>query len=103
MATYQSFSHSPPEYAAALTNQTHVTLGWLVSRNYITPEVHEELVSTLIVTGVQNHKTWGIKVIEHLFNKEATDDSWVFPLVLVDKFVEETEIPKPTKPKLEIV
>jgi hypothetical protein len=103
MATYQSFSHSPTEYAAALTNQTHVTLGWLVNRNYITEEAYEELVSTLIVANVQHHKSWGQKVIEHLFSKESTDDAWVFPLVLVDKFVKQDKLPKPTKPKLEIV
>lgn len=102
MATYQSFSHSPTEYAASLTRQTHTTLDWLVNHDFITLEAWEELSSTLIVTGVQNKKSWGRKILERFFDKDSTEDTWVFPLVKLDNYVA-LENDKPTKPKLEIV
>ena len=105
MATYQSFSHSPTEYAASLTNHTHITLDWLVNHDYITDAAWEELTGTLIVTGVQNNKTWGRKIIERFFIKDASDDAWVFPIVKLDSraALENDKPTKPTKPKLEIV
>lgn len=105
MATYQSFTHSPTEYAASLTNHTHKTLDWLVNHNYITNEAWEELTSTLIVTGVQNNESWGRKILERFFNKKSTEDTWVFPIVKLDSraALENSKPTKPTKPKLEIV
>ena len=105
MATYQSFTHSPTEYAASLTNHTHMTLDWLVNHDFITSEAWEELTSTLIVTGVQNNKSWGRKIVERFFNKDSTEDTWVFPIVKLDSCaaLENSKPTKPTKPKLEIV
>jgi len=102
MAIYESFTHTPAEYAGALTNQTHATLDWLVNNKYITSEQWETLTGSLVVTAIQNNKTWGTKLLERFFNKEAESNTYVFPLAQLDEWVRSTT-PKPTKPKLEIV
>ena len=102
MAIYESFTHTPAEYAGALTNQTHATLDWLVNNKYITSEQWNKLTGTLVVTAIQNNKTWGTKLLERFFNKESESNTYVFPLVLLDEYVATTKA-KPTKPKLEIV
>ena len=101
MAIYESFTHTPAEYAGALTNQTHATLDWLVNNKYITSEQWNKLTGTLVVTAIQNNKTWGTKLLERFF-KEAESNTYAFPIAQLDAYVATTTA-KPTKPKLEIV
>jgi hypothetical protein len=99
MSTILVFTFTPTEYSELLTNQTHNTLNWLLAHKYITDEEREQLISTLVVTPIQNKSKWGARILARFFDKESADDLWVFPITQLDNFVPQ----KPTKPKLEIV
>jgi hypothetical protein len=104
MATYESFTHTPAEYAATLTNQTHMTLDWLANREYITREQWDTLTGTLVVTPIQNNKNWGTKILDRFFKKDAESNTYVFPIVQLDEYIPPSKA-KPTKakPTLELV
>jgi hypothetical protein len=99
----ETFSFSVDDYSAELTNQTHSTLYWLNRHGYLTGEDTDELLSRMIVTPVRNRPHWGKRILSRFFlNETDNENSYVFPIALLDK-VEETDPPQRGKPILEVI
>ncbi len=80
----ESFNFSVEEYGAELTQQSHMTLYWLNRQGYLNNEDTEDLLSRMIVTPVRNRPRLGQRLLARFFNKESADNSYVFPITLVE-------------------
>ena len=78
------FSFSIDEYGRTLTEQSHQTLYWLNRNGYINNEQTEDLLSRMIVVPIRNHKSFGERLLERFFNKKSEDNSYVFPITLLE-------------------
>ena len=98
----ESFSFGVDEYAGTLTNQTHQTLYWLNRNGYLDNEVTEELLARVVVAPIRNRPTWGQRVLARFFDQDSNQDSYVFPIALLEEPTE-TDPPQREKPTLEVV
>ncbi len=99
---YEAFTYSADEYGIRLTEQSHQTLYWLNRNGYLNDEDTEELLSRMIVVPVRNHKSFGQRLLERFFGSDAADNSYVFPITLLDdvrQHFDDTD----DKPKLTVV
>ena len=80
----EQFSFSVDEYTSTLTEQSHQTLYWLNRNGYLDNEQTEDLLSRLIVVPIRNHKNFGQRILERFFNKKSEENSFVFPITLLE-------------------
>lgn len=94
------FSFTPTEYGGNLTAHTHQTIYWLNRNGYLTNEQTEDLVSRMIVTPIRNNKSFGRRLLNRFFNKDASESVFAFPISLLDDTIlgvdDEPESDKPT-------
>jgi len=101
---YESFNFGVEEYGTELTQQSHMTLHWLNRNGYLSSEDTEDLVSRMIVTPVRNRPRLGQRLLARFFNKESADNSYVFPITLVeDCFNNDDYNDSDNKPTLKVV
>jgi hypothetical protein len=96
----ETFQYTISEYQAHLTKQHHMTLGYLLGKEYITPEVYDELIDTTVVVAVKNHKHYGRRLIEKFFGGNDNEDRYHF---CISEIQQVYETRKPEGPKLEMV
>mgnify|MGYP003348648104 CR=1 FL=1 len=82
--SYESFTFDIDEYGAELTQQSHMTLYWLNRNGYLSNEDTEDLLSRMIVSPVRNRPRLGQRLLARFFNKESAENSYVFPITLVE-------------------
>jgi hypothetical protein len=99
----ESFSFSIDEYSRTLTEQSHQTLYWLNRQGYLNNEQTVDLLSRMVVVGIRNHKGFGARLLERFFNKKSEENSYVFPITLLEDVVNTTTISSDGKPKLTVV
>ena len=101
---YEAFSFSVEEYGSELTHQSHLTLYWLNRNGYLNNEDTEDLVSRMIVSTVPYHPRLGQRLLARFFNKESAENSYVFPITLVEDCYNNTATTDgDDKPKLKVV
>ena len=83
-------SMTPESLAAFGTEHCHMLLAYLLSQKMISVELYEELTSKIIITAIQNKKSFGKKILNHFFSKDSTEDDYVFVIA---------ELPTVTKVK----
>jgi len=98
----ESFNHSIDEYAVELTSHSHQTLYWLHRHGYLSDEQTVDLVSRMVVVPVRNVPKLGERLLARFFGPKNNENSFVFPITLVDDLDEEVPRNK-GKPILEIV
>jgi hypothetical protein len=98
----ESFSFSPQEYGAELTNQAHQVLYWLNRNGYIDNDETEHLLKHMIVVPIKNTPKFGTRLLSRLFGKDAADNSYVFPITLLDES-ETYCAPEQDKPTLKVI
>lgn len=105
MSSIEYFTYTPTELSAQLTSQSQATLGYLLNHQFITKDQYNELIDSLVVTPIQNKPSFGAKLLARFFNKQSTDDAWVFPITRIDPHVRNNVVdgPKKGKPSLEVV
>jgi len=100
----ETFNFSIDEYGSELTSQSHQTLYWLNRNGYLSSEDTEDLLSRMIVTPVRNRPRLGKRLLARFFNKESQENSYVFPITLVDDVYENsTSGGSGEKPSLKVV
>jgi hypothetical protein len=100
----ESFNFSIDEYGSELASQSHQTLYWLNRNGYLSNEDTEDLLSRMIVTPVRNRPRLGKRLLARFFNKESQENSYVFPITLVDDVYENsTSGGSGEKPSLKVV
>ncbi len=100
---YEAFTFSIDEYGISLTEQSHQTLYWLNRNGYLTNEVTEELLSRMIVVPIRNKKSFGERLLARFFNKDSAENSYVFPITLVDDVYNQHSDGSEGKPHLKVV
>lgn len=101
---YEAFTFSTDEYSTELTQQSHMTLHWLNRNGYLSNEDTEDLLSRMVVTPIRNRPRFGKRLLARFFNKESADNSYVFPITLVeDCYNTETTDGSDGKPNLKVV
>lgn len=101
---YESFNHSIDDYAAELTSQSHQTLLWLHRHGYLDDEDAEELLGRMVVVPIRNSPKFGQRLLARFFGRDSGDNSFSFPITLVDaEEQEEDEAPQKGKPNLTVV
>lgn len=82
---YESFNHSPQDYCAELTSQSHQTLYWLNRNGYLDNESTEHLLKHMVVVPLKNNPKFGQRLIERFFGKKSSENAYVFPITLLDE------------------
>jgi len=101
---YESFNFSVDEYGSELTQQSHQTLYWLNRNGYLSKEDTEELLSRMIVSPIRNRPRLGQRLLARFFNKASKENSYVFPITLVDDcYNNDGDVSGDGKPKLRVV
>ncbi len=100
---YESFNFSIDEYASELATQSHQTLYWLNRNGYLSNEDAEDLLSRMIVSPVRNRPRLGQRLLSRFFNKESQENSYVFPITLIDDVYENNTNSGGEKPSLRVV
>lgn len=105
MSTYttESFSFSVDEYGRTLTGQSHLTLYWLNRQGYLNNEQTEDLLSRMVVVPIRNHKGFGQRLLERFFNKKSEENSYVFPITLLEDVTNINAKDVDGKPNLTVV
>lgn len=93
---YEQFSFSTDEYGRILTGQSHQTLYWLNRNGYLNNEQTEDLLSRMVVVPIRNHKGFGQRLLERFFNKKSQENTFVFPITLLEDVEKIHEDDKPT-------
>ena len=101
--TTEQFSFSIDEYGRTLTSQSHQTLYWLNRQGYLNNEQTEDLLSRMIVVPVRNNKSFGERLLSRFFNKKSEENSYVFPITLLEDVVNSSTNDVDDKPKLTVV
>lgn len=99
---YESFNHSVEDYARELTSHSHQTLFWLHRHGYLDKEQTENLLSRMVVVPVRNSPKFGERLLNRFFGRDSSENSYVFPITLVDDEYEQ-EAPQKGKPNLTVV
>lgn len=99
------FNFSVDEYSMELTNQTHQTLYWLNRNGYLDAEQTINLLEKMVVVPVRNHRKFGSYILERFFNKKTSENSFVFPITLLEDKSNFDSYDKttPSKPQLKVV
>lgn len=102
---YESFNFSVDEYGMELTNQSHQTLYWLNRNGYLNNEQTINLLERMVVVPVKNNRKFGSYILERFFGKKTSENSFVFPLTLLENKSNFDSYDKttPSKPQLKIV
>ena len=100
---WESFQHSVDSYAQELTGQSHQTIMWLHRHDYINTEQAEELLSRMVVVPIRNSPKFGERLLARFFNKESAENSYVFPITLVDDVYYQKNNTGEDKPTLKVV
>lgn len=80
----EQFSFSVSEYGAELTSQCHQTLYWLNRNGYLDNDAAEHLLKFMVVVPIKNQPKFGQRLLSRFFGKDSTDNSYVFPITLLD-------------------
>ena len=99
---YESFNHSIDEYATELTSQSHQTVYFLHKHGYLNDTQTEDLLSRMVVVPVRNNPKFGERLLARFFGRDSTENSYVFPITLVDGD-HEYIAPRKGKPNLKAV
>lgn len=101
----ESFNFSVEGYSTELTCQSHKTLYWLHQNGYLNDEQTIDLLERMVVVPIRNNKKFGSYILERFFNKKSSDNSFVFPITLLDEKSDFDSGDKttPEKPQLRIV
>ncbi len=92
------FQFDPIEYAAVLTHQHQQTLGYLLGKGHISPEVYDELIDSTIVSPIKNYRHFGRRLLEKFFpNKKDDEGTYSFVIAEIAEVHETTPTPKKTK------
>lgn len=95
------FSFSVSEYQAVLSKQHAMTLGYLLGKEYITPEIYDKLIDTTVVAGIPNNKSYARRLLERLFHKDDSENTYHFYISEIQQTYQ-TDKPK-NPPKLKKV
>lgn len=101
--SYESFTLSTQQYAAELTSQSHQTLYWLNRNGYLNNEDMTELLKRMIVVPIKNQPKFGKRLLERFFGKDAEENSYVFPITLLEDGLTHLEVPSGDKPNLKVI
>lgn len=97
MQKYETFEYTPQTLAEQLTNQSHMTLYWLNRNGYLNNDQTSNLLSRLICAPVRNKPSFGQRILDRLFKKDASENSYMFPITLLEEYNElSTHSGKPT-------
>lgn len=99
---YESFTFDTDDYARELTSQSHQTLYWLNRHGYINKEQTEELLSRMVVVPIRNSPKFGQRLLDRFFGRDSSENSYVFPITLIDDEFEQAA-PSKGKPNLTVV
>lgn len=99
---FETFSYTPIELAASMTNTVNDTLVYLHRHGYIKQADYENLSATLAVYPMPNRKGFGQRLRERFFGQDENDSAFVFPIVEIDPVLKGTA-PKGKKPSLNVV
>lgn len=99
----ESFSFGVDEYGSQLTAHSHQTLHWLNRNGYLSNEDTEELLGRMIVTPIRNRPRLGQRLLERFFGKDSEENSYVFPITLVDDTYAQRNDSDDSKPNLTVV
>ena len=104
MSSYniEQFSFNIDEYAAELTIQSQQTLYWLNRNGYLNNQDTENLLGRMVVTPIRNRPRLGQRLLSRFFNKKSTENSYVFPITIVDD-INVVNTTKDDKPNLTVV
>ena len=91
------------EYAGKLTEQSRITLEYLVKNKYLTAEQYDDLSSRLVVATIKNEKTFGKRLLERFFGKDENTNLYVFPIVSIDPIATNDTPSRNGKPKLKLI
>jgi hypothetical protein len=101
---YETFNHTVDDYAAELTGHSHQTLYWLHRHGYLDAETTEELLSRMVVVPVRNNPKFGERLLARFFGRSSTENSFTFPITLIDDIeTEKDDAPPKGKPNLTVV
>jgi hypothetical protein len=101
---YESFNHSVDDYAAELTAHSHQTLYWLNRHGYLDDEDFAELLGRMVVVPIRNNPKFGERILNRLFRRDSTENSFTFPITLIDAIDDQEEdVPQKGKPNLTVV
>jgi hypothetical protein len=98
---YEEFVLSVEEYGATLTEHSHQVLYWLNRNGYLNNDNTEYLLTNLVVVPIRNHKGFGRRLLDKFFNKDSTDNAYVFPITLLENDIVSNE--SNNKPTLTLV
>ena len=101
--SYESFTLSTQQYAAELTSQSHQTLYWLNRNGYLNNEDTTELLKRMIVVPIKNQPKFGKRLLARFFGKDSSEDSYVFPITLLEDALTHLEVTNNDKPNLTVV
>lgn len=102
--SYESFNFGIDEYGSELTVQSHQTLYWLNRNGYLSKEDTDDLLSRMIVTPIRNRPRLGQRLLSRFFNKESKENSYVFPITLLDNHYNNySSNDSDAKPKLKVI
>ena len=99
----EQFSFSVPDYSAELTSQCHHTLYWLNRNGYLNNEDTTELLKRMIVVPIKNQPKFGKRLLARFFGKDSSEDSYVFPITLLEDALTHLEVTNNDKPNLTVV
>ena len=100
---FEEFRFSVDEYGAVLTGHSHQTLHWLNRNGYLNNEDTEMLLSRLVVIPLRNRPSLGDRLLKRFFNKESKENSYVFPITLLDDVYTKQDKTDDNKPNLTVV
>jgi hypothetical protein len=102
----EQFSFGIDEYGAVLTSHSHQTLYWLNRNGYLNNEDTEMLLSRMVTVPVRNRPSLGARLLKRFFDKDSTENSYVFPITLLDDVYttkDTKDEPDDHKPNLTVV
>jgi len=99
---FETFSYTPIELAASMTNTVNDTLVYLLNHGYIKQADYEYLNKTLAVFPMPNRKGFGQRLRERFFGTDDNQDLYVFPIIEIDPSYNNGK-PKGKKPALNVV
>jgi hypothetical protein len=75
-----SWTMTPESLAAFATQNCHITLNFLKDRGFLTEEEYQQLTATIIVTAIENNKSFGKQILKRFFNKEESKGEYTFTI-----------------------
>lgn len=103
MPKFESFTFSVEEYSRNLTEQHHNTVKYLCTKQLISENVAEELLTNTIVTPVKNSISFGQRILNRFFGEKDQNSSYVFVVAKLEPMFGVEQKKDKTKPKLKLV